>query len=193
MADGLPLPTAPGAPFRASPARIRAVETARAAFDAGTLGNPRSRAVLILGGLFATFAVLVGMRRRRGVAETALFSTAIGGFLVVGPGLSMSSVRTQDWYLTQGLLTLFVFAALAWTVLRRWASPHVVAAVCLIFPVLALVAMRGSLGRSDVSPLESVLWPSLGLVPASVCAAIALVEGWLLLRARSRGSAPREN
>jgi hypothetical protein len=186
MADGLPLSTAlPGAPFQANAARIRAVEAARTASDARWMGNARSRAVLIVGTLVASFAAVVGFRRRRGIAETAVFVVAIGGFLAVGPGLSMSSVRTEGWYLTHGLLTLAVFATVAWAVARRWASPLLVAAACVVFPVLALVAMRGSLGRSDVTPLESVLWPSLGLVPASVCAAIALIEGWAVLRARS--------
>jgi hypothetical protein len=177
MADGLPLlTTLLGEPLKASTERIDAVASARAATDARPLGNARSRAVLIVGLLVATFAGIVAWRPKQGLAETAVFLVAIAGFLAAGPGLSMSSVRTEGWYLARGLLTLTIFAATAWAITRRWASPYVSAAACFVFPVLALVAMRGSLGRSDVTPLESVLWPSLGLVPASVCAAIAIVE-----------------
>lgn len=193
MADGLPLlPSFLGQPFRASAARIRAVEAARAASAARPLGSPASRATLIVGGLVATFVALVALRRRRGLAETIVFVVAVAGFLILGPGLSMSSVRTEETYLAQGLVTLTLFAAAAWSVARRWASPHALAAVCVVFPVLALGAMRGSLGLSDVTPLESVLWPSLGLVPASVCTATALVEvAVFLLRARrTRSPAP---
>ncbi len=183
MADGLPLlPSLFGDPLRASKDRILAVEAARAQSDARTLGNPSSRATLIVGGLFATFVALVALRRRRGLAETGVFVIAIAGFLIAGPGLSMSAVRTEAYYLARGLITLAVFAAAAWVLARRWGSAQVVAAVCGVFPVLALVAMHGSLGRSDVTPLESVLWPSLGLVPPSVCAAIAAVECALLAR-----------
>jgi len=186
MADGLPvLPALFGEPLRASIERIRAVEAARAQSDARTLGNAPSRAALIVGGLVATFLALVGLRRRRGLAETGVFVIAIAGFLVAGPGLSMSSVRTEDHYLARGLFTLAIFAVAAWAFARRWASAHVVAAACVVFPVLALVAMDGSLGRSDVTPLESVLWPSLGLVPPSVCAAIAAVELFVLARGGS--------
>jgi hypothetical protein len=187
MADGLPmLPALFGQPLRASVERIRAVEAARALSDARPLGDARSRAVLIVGALVVTFVALVGLRRRRGLAETGVFVVAIAGFLVAGPGLSMSSVRTEDDYLARGLVTLAIFAVAAWALARRSASAHVVAAVCVVFPVLALVAMHGSLGRSDVTPLESVLWPSLGLVPPSVCAAIAAVELFVLARRGSR-------
>ncbi len=183
MADGLPLlPSLFGEPLRASTDRILAVEAARAQSDARTLGNPSSRAALIVGGLVATFVTLVGLRRRRGLAETGVFVIAIAGFLIAGPGLSMSAVRTEGYYLARGLITLAVFAAAAWVLVRRLASAHVLAGACVVFPVLALVAMHGSLGCSDVTPLESVLWPSLGLVPPSVCAAIALVECALLAR-----------
>jgi len=191
MADGLPLLTSLlGDPFRANRDRIRAVEAARATSDARPLGNATSRADLILGVLVATFAAIVGFRRRQGVAETAVFAVAVAGFLVAGPGLSMSSVRTEGWYLAHGLCALTAFATAAWVFARRWASAVAAASVCAMFPLVALAAMRGSLGQSDVNPLESVLWPSLGLVPASVCAAIALVEVGLLVRARSqRGGA----
>jgi hypothetical protein len=183
MADGLPFqPALLGEPFHASEARVRAVEAARDASDARLLGSPGPRAALIGGGLAATFAALIALRRRRGLAETAVFAIAIAGFLAAGPGLSMSSVRTQTGYLAHGLVTLTIFAGAAWAVARRWASPHVTAAACVVFPLLALVAMRGSLGRSDVTALESVLWPSLGLVPPSVCAAIAIVELVVKLR-----------
>jgi Type I phosphodiesterase / nucleotide pyrophosphatase len=185
MVDGLPLlPSSFGAPLRASSERILAVEAARAQSDARTLGNPSSRATLIVGGLVATFVALVGLRRRRGLAETGVFVIAVAGFLIAGPGLSMSAVRTEGYYLARGLITLALFAAAAWVIARRWGSAHVVAAVCVVFPVLALVAMHGSLGQSDVTPLESVLWPSLGLVPPSVCTAIAVVECALLARGR---------
>jgi hypothetical protein len=140
--------------------------------------------------LVATFAGLVAFRRKRGLAETMVFVAAISGFLLCGPGLSMSSTRTERLYLWHGLSTLTIFAAAAWAIARRWASPHVSVATCIVFPVVALVAMRGSLGSSDATALESVLWTSLGLVPASVCAAIALVEGWALLRLPG-GGGPR--
>jgi hypothetical protein len=192
MADGLPLlPALLGEPLHASPSRVRAAEEARAASDASLLGSARSRAILIVGVLVTTFVAMMGLRRGRGLAETAVFAAAVGGFLVAGPGLSMSSVRTEGGYLAHGLVTLTIFAALAWAVARRWASPQASAAACVVFPLLALGAMRGSLGLSDVTPLESVLWPSLGLVPPSVCAAIALVEiGAALLRGRRAQASP---
>jgi hypothetical protein len=186
MADGLPLlPSLLGAPLHASAARIEAVQAARRTADARLLGSPGPRAWLIGSVLAATLAGLVVLRGRRGLAEACVFVVAVTGFLVVGPGLSMSDVRTERSYLVHGLVTLAIFAGLAWTVARRWASALVVAATCVVFPVLALVAMRGSLGRSDVSSLESVLWPSLGLVPPSVCTAIAIVEmGAMLMKRR---------
>jgi hypothetical protein len=183
MADGLPLwPAWLGEPFQAREARIRAVQAARATADARALGSPAPRAALIGGGLSVTFAGLIALRRRRGLAETSVFAIAVAGFFAAGPGLSMSSVRTQTGYLAHGLVALTIFAAAAWVLARRWASALACAAVCVVFPVLALVVMRGSLGRSDVTALESVLWPSLGLVPPSVCAAIAIVE--LVAKAR---------
>jgi hypothetical protein len=187
MADGLPLlPSVLGAPLHPSATRIEAVEAARAETDARPLESPRPRAWLIGSVLVATMVGLGVLRRRRGLAEASVFVVAVAGFLVAGPGLSMSAVRTERVYLAHGLVILTVFAAIAWTVARRWASPFVVAATCVVFPVLALAAMRGSLGRSDVSPLESVLWPSLGLLPASVCTAMAMVEmtSWLTAAAR---------
>lgn len=185
MADGIPLlPALFGDPLRASAERIRAVEAARSQSDARRLGNAPSRATFIVGGLVATFVALVALRRRRGLAEIGVFVVAIAGFLVVGPGLSMSAVRTESYYLARGLFTLTAFAAAVWVVARRWASAHVVAAIAGVFPALSLAAVHGSLGRADVTPLESVLWPSLGLVPPSVCAAIALVECLLLARRR---------
>jgi hypothetical protein len=188
MADGLPFMTALlGEPFRANSERVRAVEAARVASGSRLLGNATSRADLIVGVLVATFAAVVWFRRRQGVAETIVFAVAVAGFLVVGPGLSMSSVRTEGGYLAHGLCTLTAFAAAAWAVARKWASPVAVASVCVVFPLVALAAMRGSLGQSDVTPLESVLWPSLGLVPASVCAAIALIEMGLIVRSRYVG------
>ncbi len=188
MADGLPFMTALlGEPFRANAERVRAVEAARVTSGLRLLGNATSRADSIVGVLVATFAAVVWFRRRQGVAETIVFAVAVAGFLVVGPGLSMSSVRTEGGYLAHGLCTLTAFAAAAWAVARKWASPVASASVCVVFPLVALAAMRGSLGQSDVTPLESVLWPSLGLVPASVCAAIALIESGLVVRSRYVG------
>jgi hypothetical protein len=185
IADGLPLMTSfLGEPFHANVERVRAIEVARTANRARPLGNARSRAAFIVGLLIATFAAIVIARRKQGLAETFVFVVAVAGFLAVGPGLSMSSVRTEGWYLARGLLTLTTFGAAAWAVARRWASPFVSAGACVVFPLLALVAMRGSLGQSDVTAVESVLWPSLGLVPASVCTAIAIIEVAVVVRAR---------
>jgi hypothetical protein len=177
MAEGLPLlPALLGEPYPARQSRIGAVEAARTAASRGLLGDARSRGALIVGVLIAALAAVVGVRGKRGVADVMVLVVAVVGFLVAGPGLSMSAVRTEGWYLFHGLATLTLFAVAAWAVARRWASPMTTAAACVVFPVVALVAMRGSLGLSDATPIEMVLWPSLGLVPASVCAAIALVE-----------------
>ncbi|MGO8999053.1 MAG: alkaline phosphatase family protein [Polyangiaceae bacterium] len=184
MADGLPLlPALLGPPSRASEARVRAVETARQVATKRALGSAAARATLVGGALGATFAALISLRRRRGAAETMVFVAAAAGFFVAGPGLSMSSVRTEAWYLAHAVGTLALFAAVAWLVARKWASAMATAVECAVFPFVALVAVRGSLGVSDATPLECVLWPSLGLVPASVCVAIAVVElGFAALR-----------
>jgi hypothetical protein len=177
MADGLPLfPSILGDPFRASTARVRAVEEARARHRATFLGSATTRGGLVCGALLATVAAVIGVRRRRGVAEVFVFAVAVCGFLIAGPGLSMSAVRTEGWFLLRALGVLTASAIAAWAIARRRASPMATAVECAVFPTLALAVMRGSLGVSDATPLETVLVPSFGLLPASVCAAIALVE-----------------
>jgi hypothetical protein len=189
MADGLPLlPALFGEPFQASQPRVRAVEAARAAASTRLLGDARSRGALIVGALIATLAALVGLRGRRGVADAMVLVVATMGFLLAGPGLSMSAVRTEGWYLFHGLTALTLFGVAGWAAVRRWASPMATAVACGVFSVVALVAMRGSLGLSDATPIEMVLWPSLGLVPASVCAAIAFVEVAVVCARRARAA-----
>ena len=90
----------------------------------------------------------------------------------------------------RGIVVLVVFAAAAWTAARRWASPMAAALVCGVFPVVALGAMQGSLGWADATPFEWVTWTSLGLVPASVCAAIAVVEIAWVIGGRRAGRRP---
>ena len=194
MADGLPLlPGLLGEPFQAGAARLRAVEAARAAREERFLGSPTSRATLVGGALIVAVATMGWFRSKRGIAEIMVSLTAIAGFLLAGPGLSLSSVRTERWYLVHAVCTLVPVAVAAWIVARRWASTVATAAVSAVFPAVALIATRGSLGLSDATPLETVLWPSLGLVPASVCAAIAIVEGAVASRARRRASLARRS
>ena len=191
MADGLPLlPGLFGEPLQASAARVEAVVAARAAEQERFLGSPTSRATLFGGVVITTLVAMAWFRRRRGIGETMVSLAAIAGLLVAGPGLSMSSARTEGWYVVHAVCPLVLFAGAGWVVVRKWASPVATAAASTVFPALALVAARGSLGRSDSTPAEMVLWPSLALVPASVCAAIAIVEAVVVLswrRGMSRG------
>ncbi len=185
IVSGLPLfPALLGAPYQPSAERVRAAEAARAASDERALGSPRSRVTAASLVLLAGLGALVGLRRKQGLAEAFVFLAALGGVAVIGPELSMSAARTEWWYLFHTLGALIATATAAWVIARKWASPLALAIASALFPVVALVVVRGSLGRADAAPFETVLWPCLGLVPASVCAAVALVEVARAARAR---------
>jgi hypothetical protein len=178
MADGLPFRAAAlGAPLRSDPERVGAVEAARARHDTGLLASEATRVAVAIAATIAAFGVLAWKRGKRGIAESVCAVVAVAGFLVAGPALSLSAVRTEPAYLIQAVTTMSLAAAIAWVAARRSASPVTATLASAVLPLAALVVTRGSLGLSDATSVEAVLWPSMGLVPVSVCAGIAVVEG----------------
>jgi hypothetical protein len=80
-------------------------------------------------------------------------------------------------------------AALSWTVARRRGGTASVAIWASGAPAaVALVLTAGSLGQSLPGPGATLLFPSLGLLPAGVAAGVLGVEllAWLLSRIAGR-------
>ena len=190
MADGLPFRERTlGPPLHADVARVAAVLAAQEEERSKPLASAAWRVALAAATLALALGAAFYAQRWRGLVAAAPALVAATAFVLAGPGLSLSFVRTHAWYLTHAGLLMFLVATATWGVARRRASPFIAVIFGAALPLAAVVASRGSLGLVEATPWETVLWPSLGLVPASVGAAILVVESavalWPRLRRRS--------
>jgi hypothetical protein len=112
--------------------------------------------------------------RRAGKGRTLLAAAqpatwAIAAFATLGPGTTLSAIRTQVDFLASATTVLALGAALAWPVARRLGAPAGwVFVVSGAVPACALFVTAGSLGQSHVGDVERLLLPAAGLVPLAV-------------------------
>ncbi len=183
-ATGCPLPLA-GVTSRADCAAIaRRRDTLNR-----TLGDVRSvanhRATLRLT-VFAIALVLAAIRipneivRSRTIralaALAAVFAGAAASYALLGPGFTLSAIRTQRAFLAHATLSTLVGALVAWVVARRVtrARPSDTALATVAVPLAALTYVAGSSGEAMLGDVGRLLVPALGLFPGAACAAIAL-------------------
>lgn len=179
LASSLPFPVGeepPAAQREAASARARAVTSAYLSTQAE---RGRARGLALLGLVLSVLALLQGRRRRgdgrawSGALVVSLVSVA--SFAALGPGLTLSAIRTHEYFLRQSLLTmgLGAFLATPWAQRRGARAPHLVA-LSALGPLASWTATLGSPGRSLVGDLELLLWPALGLLPAGVLLGVTL-------------------
>jgi hypothetical protein len=167
------------APVRA---RRRAVEEARerAAHDAG--GGRRLRM-----GAFGVAATAVASRlASRALAASLLPVLACAvGFVALGPGLTLSAIRTELAFIVRSVGVMALAALASWPFAKRLgAHASLTLWISALVPLGALAWCRGSLGCSDVGPHEALLLPATGLLPASLALGVMAIEAVRSVTAR---------
>ncbi len=180
----------------ASRADCRAIERRRAALDravAEVNASAARRARLALTSLGAVLAAVATRARRevvrhrttRSLAALALLlAVAAAGFALLGPGWTLSAIRSKAAFVAHSLAVMAAGVAVAWPLARRVTrarTTHVAAATALV--PLAAVAYATVTLPGDVGLL---LAPAAGLFAAAAGAALGL---WALA-ARTGWSRP---
>lgn len=110
---------------------------------------------------------------------------AWAGFAVLGPGWTLSAIRTHAAFLTHAIGAIAAGAAPSWLVAQRIGTRIAFTLMTSTLPAaFAMVVTGGSLGRSAVGPVGALLWPTTGLIPAGV--ALGILAGETIRRRFAR-------
>ncbi len=154
----------------------------------------RARVLALLRlGAFGTplllFAVWLARRGHavRVVGTLLPIVAAFALYAAVGPGWSLSTIRTLGYFIQRSLIAMTVGALFAWPLARRLGARafDTIAAAGLL-PLAAQIATWGSLGRSLQGDVGLVVWPATGLVPMGVALAVLTGESVRLALTRAR-------
>lgn len=189
-ATGCPLPLA-GVTSRADCGAItrRRDALTRALADARSQANLRSAlrlALFVIALVFSAVRIPNEMVRLRTIrALTALGAVLAGAsasYALLGPGFTLSAIRTQRAFLVHATLAAMAGALVAWIVAQRLtrARPDDTALATTAVPLGALCYVAGSSGEALLGDVGRLMVPAVGLFPGAACAAIAL--GSLLAR-----------
>ncbi len=138
---------------------------------------------------FAVLAALAGVpggepRRRAARALAAGSALSVGAalaFALLGPGTTLSAIRSERAYVVHAGATLVFGAALAWPLARRVTSARALdAALAMsLAPIAALIYTADRGGHAMLDVRGQLLAPTVGMLPAAACCALAL---WSLAR-----------
>jgi hypothetical protein len=192
---GQPLPLPERTPA-ASPSIDHRVRAVRAVYERVARS---SRTAMTLRALVAMLVVVAIASRYARTARThrvvtlPLLVVAAGalGFAILGPGFTLSAIRTRAYFLVRSTVAITIGSALAWHFARpRGARARDVFVGAALPPLVALVTSWGSLGRANVDPYASLLAPTTGLLPAGVVTGVVLCELARKLRKPPASSTP---
>ena len=183
-ATGCPLPLA-GVTSRADCAAItRRRETLdRALAEVRSGANHRAALRLTL---FTIAIVLCAIRLPNEIVRSrtiraltalgAVLAGAAASYALLGPGLTLSAIRTQRAFLVHATLSTMVGALVAWIVAHRITRARTsdTALATVTVPLAALCYVGGSSGEAMLGDVGRLMAPALGLLPGAACAAIAL-------------------
>lgn len=197
LGDPLELPDRAVAPAAGAAERRAAVLAGLARSEEDGRRGMLARAAALSIALAAVLAILV--RRGKASSLAGAAAPALGacaGFLVLGPGLTLSAIRTHLGFLSQSTAAMALGAAIAHALARRWRAPWAwVMAAAGAFPAAALAITAGSMGQSHAPDALFLVLPASGLVPAGVLAGVgaAWAVGRLVAmrRGRTRGGLAR--
>jgi len=117
------------------------------------------------------------MGRRRALVAASLVASVGAAFVFLGPGLTLSAIRTERAFIAHTATVVSMTAAVSWVVLRNKGGRATDAAWAnMLLPVGALLITHGSLGRSAPGSLGVLLYPTAGLVAAAANTGIVVVE-----------------
>jgi hypothetical protein len=184
-----PLPLPEGRAPDLSEARVARAQATEAALVASESEAARARtvrALLCVLGLALATAALV--RRAHGPRVLGAGLVVLGegaGFAVLGPGWTLSAIRTHLSFQVQSVLALALGAALVWPLARRLgARLRSTVLASALPPLVALAVTGGSTGLALVGPYGALLWPATGMMPAGLVLGVFVSE--LLGRAARR-------
>ncbi len=191
LGDPLPLPDVAFVGLPRIAARQHAVHAAFVSATAHARRNATIRAVCFALVAVAGAALLARRGHARALAASALVLVGAAiGFAVLGPGFTLSAIRTHASFLARSIAAMGLGAGGAWAIARRFCeNPALVLWASAVPPLGALVISGLSLGRSSADAVASLLAPATGLVPAGVVAGVILCE--LALRFARKGLAKR--
>jgi hypothetical protein len=178
LGDALPLPDV--APVRLGhlAARERAVH---AAFDRSTsTAHHESMVRMLVAALALAIAAIVLSRRGHGrriaMASLAVIAACIG-FALLGPGFTLSAIRTQPAFLARTIASMAFGCALVWPALRARGGRAIDAVIASGLPALIVLFVTwGSLGRAGVDPYTMLLGPTSAVLTAGVALGVLVGE-----------------
>src|SRR5262249_17438043 len=113
-------------------------------------------------------------------------------FALLGPGLTLSAIRTHASFLSRSIGAMAAGAAPGFFLARRMGSPPSWAfLIAGLFPAAAFALTAGSLGRSALPPSLWLLLPATGLVPWGVALGSLVAQSAQAAWARLRNSSSR--
>ena len=193
LGDALPLPDA--AP-RSNAFVTRREARVRTAFVRASESARRGVIVrsVVVSIVIALLGWLCGVRfgARSTAAALCVVLAGMLSFALLGPGLTLSAIRTHLSFLTRSVLSIAIGAAIAWGFARGDRRRFALTMSTSALPFIATFAVvAGSVGRSNAEPHVCLLAPTAGLVPTGVLVGIAAIELALRMRrARTGKTAP---
>lgn len=193
LGDPLPSPDHPAPRDQARERRRLAVQQAVAESTHEAHRGLGIRAAVVVASLLAlvTLAIRGGARREKALAllgAAAPVLTACLCFVALGPGTTLSAIRTHFAFMSRSLAAVALGAALGAPLFLRFRTPSrwlFLAAAAL--PASAWAITAGSLGASRLGDEWLLILPATGLVPWGVAFGVAGVTALLgRLRARAR-------
>jgi hypothetical protein len=109
------------------------------------------------------------------------------GFWLLGPGMTLSAIRTQIGFLLRSVGSMALGAAIALPLARRLGAtaPAVLVAAAAV-PASAYAVTAGSMGHSQLPDSLLLVFPATGLVPWAVALALSVVSTLTMLFGRKR-------
>lgn len=178
LGEPLPLPDRPVAPSPALAARAAAVRDAVAVADRDAHRAVATRAAALALGLLGLGAALVRGERRRekALALAGALLPILGGclgFWALGPGVTLSAIRTHFGFMSHALLATTLGAAATYPLVRRLAPPRTWLCVASgLLPAAAWAVTAGSMGSSRLPDSLLLLAPATGLLPWGILAGL---------------------
>ena len=115
------------------------------------------------------------MRRQE---QTGWGGLAAMGFVLFGPGVTLSAIRTQLAFVVHAGVSMGVAALLAWPFARRATRARTLdtTLATALVPLAALIYTADRAGQAMLDVHGQLLAPAAGLFPPAACAAMALAS-----------------
>ncbi|MFO0588021.1 MAG: alkaline phosphatase family protein [Polyangiaceae bacterium] len=188
LGEPLPLPDRDVSPTPALAERREAVTAAEAEANATANQSVFHRTLAVFLALLAlAYAHVRGPARREktlyllGAVWPVLVASV--GFRVLGPGLTLSAIRTHFAFASGALFATALGAALTYPVVKRCRTPSTWLAITAAVPPAAAYAIAaGSMGASRLPDSLLLLFPATGVLPAGVLLGLTLAAAANRLR-----------